>query len=96
LIPIIPHFAYEAINAIKQEKEIIWPSYDESLILEEVIPFVIQINGRKRGLIEINRDVSEEEIMNIILKNPGIKKYLENQNIKKKILVKNKLINIII
>jgi leucyl-tRNA synthetase len=96
LIPIIPHFAYEAINSIRQNEEIRWPSYDESLIMEKVIPFVIQINGKKRGLIEINREVSEEEIMNIILKTPNIKKYLENKDIKKKILVKNKLMNIII
>jgi len=96
LIPIVPHFAYEILEKTNQNKEIIWPSYDESLLVEKVITFVIQINGKKRGLIETNRDTNETDLMNLIMNNSSLEKYLKNKNIKKKIFIKNKLINIII
>ena len=96
LIPIIPHFSNEALEKINQNEQIFWPTYDESLLIEKVIPFVIQINGKKRGLIEVNRDITETELMKIVIEQSNIKKYLENKNIKKKIFIKNKLVNIII
>jgi leucyl-tRNA synthetase len=96
LTPVIPHFAHETLEEINQNKKLIWPTYDENLLLEKVIPFVIQINGKKRGLIETNRDASETELMKIIVEDKNLNKYLENKDIKKKIFIKNKLINIII
>jgi leucyl-tRNA synthetase len=96
LIPIIPHFAYEALEKINQNEKLDWPTYDEKLLIEKIIPFVIQINGKKRGLIETNRDITETELMTIIMNDQNLNKYLENKNIKKKIFIKNKLINIII
>jgi leucyl-tRNA synthetase len=96
LIPIIPHFAYEALELINQNEKLDWPTYDEKLLIEKIIPFVIQINGKKRGLIETNRDITETELMTIIMNDQNLNKYLENKNIKKKIFIKNKLINIII
>ena len=81
---------------LNQNKETIWPTYDESLLIEKVVTFVIQINGKKRGLIEINRDSNEIELMRKIMNNTNINKYLKNKEIKKKIFIKNKLINIII
>jgi leucyl-tRNA synthetase len=96
LIPIIPHFAYEALEKINQNEKLDWPTYDEKLLIEKIISFVIQINGKKRGLIETNRDITETELMTIIMNDQNLNKYLENKNIKKKIFIKNKLINIII
>ena len=96
LIPIIPHFAYEALELINQNEKLDWPTYDEKLLIEKIIPIVIQINGKKRGLIETNRDITETELMTTIMNDQNLNKYLENKNIKKKIFIKNKLINIII
>ena len=70
-------------------------SFDEKIILEEIIPIVIQINGKKRGLIESKRDTSEEKLMQIISKDEKINKYIVDKIIKKKIFIPNKLINII-
>ena len=47
LIPIIPHFSSEAISDIKVKDKFEWPNYDESLLVEETIQYVIQINGKK-------------------------------------------------
>ena len=96
LNPIIPHFSSEALKNINCLEELNWPSYSEKLLKEETKPFVIQINGKKRGLIEIKLDQSEKEILNLIYQDNNLSKYLNEQNIKKKIFVPNKLMNIII
>ena len=56
----------------------------------------IQINGKTRDIIKVKKDLSEDEIKKIILKNSKAKKYIEKKNIKKTIFVKNKIINYII
>ena len=73
-----------------------WPVYDEKIIIEDKINFVIQINGKKRGLIHLNSNKSKEEIIEIVKKEANIKRYLENNVIHKVIFVPKKLINIII
>jgi leucyl-tRNA synthetase len=96
MLPVIPHFANECIKLLKEEREIKWPDIDQNILKEEIINYVVQINGKKRGLIKSNLNVSEEDLLNLIDENPGIKKFLEGNKIKKKIFIPNKLINIII
>ena len=73
-----------------------WPKHDEKLIIENIIPFVVQINGKKRQVINIERSLSEQKIIELIKKDKIILKFLDNKNIKKKIFVPERLINIII
>ena len=94
-MPVIPHFSNECLEILKI-KDFKWPAYDISLLKEENIIIVVQINGKKRGLIETKRDVSEKEVFDTIMSNTNINKYIENKIIKKKIFVQNKLVNIII
>ena len=96
LQPIIPHLANEALKTINKEEKITWPSYEESLIIEDTTPFVIQINGKKRGLIEVEMNQSEEQVLEKIKQNEKINKFFLNKDLKKIIFVPNKLINIII
>jgi leucyl-tRNA synthetase len=93
--PIIPHFSNECMNLLNLEK-MNWPKYDESQLIENNVKIVVQINGKKRGLIETNRDISEQDLSKIINNDKTLKKYLDNQTIKRKIFIKNKLMNIII
>ena len=96
MMPVIPHFSNECIELLKDEGEIKWPKIDEKFLIEENINFVVQINGKKRGLIKVNRDISEDDIIKLVKENNEINKYIKNQELKKKIFVPNKLINIII
>ena len=95
IMPVIPHFSNECLEII-ETKNFKWPTYDISLLKDEKIIIVVQINGKKRGLIEANRDVSEKEVLEKLMSDKNINKYTVNKEIKKKIFVKNKLINIII
>ena len=93
--PVIPHFSNECLELINVF-DVKWPNYDEKIIKEEKVNLVIQINGKKRNLIEIEPDKPEDEVFEIIKKDEKIIKYIQNNQIKKKIYIKNKLMNIII
>ena len=93
--PIVPHLSNECLEMISSKK-LTWPKYDLSYLREEKIKIVIQINGKKRGLVESKIDTNEENIFNMIQSDNKIMKYLENTTIKKKIYIKDKLLNIII
>jgi leucyl-tRNA synthetase len=94
--PIIPHFASECIELNKFNSQLKWPSYDESLIDDDEINFVVQINGKKRAILEVNRDITKEQLLEKVKKDKLIMKYIENSKFKKIIFIKNKLVNLII
>ncbi len=96
MIPVIPHFANECISSLENKIKLEWPKIDKNLLEDERVNFVIQINGKKRGLITTNRNISENDLIKLINNNIEINKYVKNQEIKKKIFIPNKLINIII
>jgi len=95
MIPVIPHFSYECLNNLKTTK-IEWPKYNEKIIEDNYVKIVIQINGKKRDLIETEGKISEEELFNKIRENKNLMKYLQDKKIKRKIYIPNKLMNIII
>ena len=94
IMPIIPHFSSECLKILKISGELNWPTYNEKLLEENFVNIVIQINGKKRGLIKGSKDIKEEELMNKINEEKNLFKYLENKNKKK--FIPNKLINIIV
>ena len=93
--PFIPHFSNECLNTIN-ENQIKWPEISKEDLIEDDINFVVQINGKKRGILKVKRDVVEKEILEIIKVNLEIEKFLKDQKIKKSIFVPNRLINIIL
>jgi len=93
--PFIPHFSNECLNTINQD-QIKWPKISKEDLIEEDISFVVQINGKKRAILKVKRDVIEKEILEIIKLNLEVKKFLKDQIIKKSIFVPNRLINIIL
>ena len=95
MTPILPHFANECLSIIKA-KNFTWPEYNISMLKEETINIVIQINGKKRGLIQSKPNISEEKLFEIIKNDEKIMKYFDQKNIKKKIYIKDKILNIII
>jgi len=93
--PFMPHFTSECLKSINQN-EINWPTISKDDLIEEEINFVVQINGKKRAILRVKRDIVEKEILKIIKLNQEIEKFSMGQNFKKIIFVPNRLINIII
>ena len=61
----------------------------------EEVKFVVQINGRKRAILNVKKDISENELLKLAKDNNIIDKYLSNTEINKVIFVQNRLINIL-
>ncbi len=95
MTPIVPHFSTECLDVLNI-KDINWPKYDESILKEDIINIVVQINGKKRGLIKTKLDITEEKLFEIIKNDETLTKYLDQKDYKKRIYIKNKLMNIII
>jgi len=93
--PFIPHFSSECLSFI-DESQISWPSVSKDDLIEEEIIFVVQINGKKRAILKVNRDITEYQVLEKIKTNKEIQKNFEGQKIKRSIFIPNKLINIII
>ena len=84
------------MEKLKFNKENLWPEVDEKYLSEEFNEIVIQVNGKKRGLISVKKEVDEAKIINQIKTEKIIEKYLNNGKLIKTIYVKNRLINYII
>ena len=95
MMPIIPHFTNECLGLLGMKKTN-WPKHDFALLKNEKVKVVVQINGKKRGLLELNPDLNEDSIFKIINKDETLTKYFQEADIKRKIYIKNKLVNIII
>ena len=93
LIPFTPHLAHECLEQLGVKDVITWPEVDGTLILNEKIKIAIQINGKTREIIEVRKDLAEENAINESKKIKKINDQLIKKKIHKIIYVKNKIIN---
>jgi len=93
LMPLIPHLAHECCEMIN--KKIYWPKYNSKLLKEENCIVVVQVNGKKRGILEMPMHSKEATVIEKSKKIDNVSKHIENTVIIKNIYIKNKLINFI-
>ena len=88
--------ANECLEQIGSIGELNWPEIKKEHLSVRSKNIVVQINGKKRDLLVIEKSLLEAEVLNLINKSEKIKKFLDNKKIKKTIYVKDKLINLIV
>ena len=93
LLPLVPHLAHECLE--KTNKKFYWPKYDSKLLQEKDCKIVIQVNGKKRGILEMPINSKETIVLKKSKEIDNVSKYLENVNLIKNIYIKNKLVNFI-
>ena len=76
-------------------ENIVWPDYDEKALDLEEVNFVIQINGKKRAILNAKKSIRENDLLKLVKENKMINKHLERKNIKKIIFIQNRLMNIL-
>ena len=96
MMPVVPHLANECLKSLDLNKNISWPEINEKYIVEDKIKIVIQVNGKKRNIVTVDKDIEEKDIKDLIIKQKLIEKYTNNKEINKTIYIKNRLINYII
>ena len=98
LISIItPHFSQEILNNSGFSGfiyEIEWPKPLENITQNEYANLVIQLNGKKKALIKVPKDLEQKEVLNYMKKDQNLSAFLQN-DFKKIIFVKNKIINFV-
>jgi len=99
LSPFAPHISEELWEKLDKKKSVFkekWPQYDKKLIQEDTWQLIIQINGKVREKIEVNKNISENEAKKITLSQDKVKKWIGNKEPKKIIYIPKRLINIVV
>jgi len=96
MLPIIPHFASECLENIDANKNLSWPETDKRYLTANTATIVVQINGKKRSIINTKIGVTEKELIKEIEETKELQKFIDGKSIFKSIYIKDKLINLII
>ncbi len=99
LSPIVPHMCEEIWSALGYSRSITrtsWPVYNPDALTRDELLIVLQVNGKLRSRLVVDVDTSEETIQQMALKDEKILKFIESRPIRKVIVVKNKLVNIVV
>jgi len=99
LFPFVPHLSEELWQGVGCQglvSDQSWPIADESLIKNDGVVLVVQVNGKVRDRIEFDHDINQEEAEEAVRSNEAIRKWIEGREVKKVIFAKGKLINIVV
>jgi leucyl-tRNA synthetase len=99
LSPIVPHFAEELWETLGFESSVLltlWPSYKEDALLKDELLIVIQVNGKVRSRFHVDVNADDNKIKALALSDERVQKFINNKTIKKVIVVKKKLVNIVV
>ena len=102
LYPIAPHICCYIWNNVDYENtfgalvDSEWPTVDEEALKQDFVDITIQINGKSRGRIKIPSSASDEQVLKIAQESKEYQKYCQTKDIRRTIIVPNRLINIVL
>jgi leucyl-tRNA synthetase len=100
LSPLTPHMCEELWQMMGNREESVsrvpWPSYKENALEKDVVLMVVQINGKLRSKLEVPVNIPENELRDRVLSDENIQRHLEGKQVKKFIVVPQKLVNIVV
>ena len=94
-----PHIGNEMYEVLTGKTDLAykpWPNCDETKLVKEEKEIVVQVNGKVRAKFNISSNASDEEIYEEALKQENVIKFIDGKEIKKHIVIKNKMVNIVI
>ena len=96
MMPVIPHIINECLESLNEKDEISWPKVNEKFIQSDMCNIVVQINGKKRSVISVERNLKEKIILEKIQNDKSLDKYLLEKKLFKTIYIKDRIINLIV
>ena len=99
LSPMVPHFCsemWETIGRADSLEAVVWPQYDEEAAKEDMLTIVVQVRGKVRSRLEVPADIGDDELTELALADANVQKFIDGQTVKKTIVVKKKLVNIVV
>lgn len=97
LAPYAPHAAEELWERLGKKKSLSyesWPSFDEKLVVDDLMTMAIQVNGKKRGILEVSAEISKEDFLNQAKE--VVSKYLDGKKIVKEIYIPKRICNFVV
>ena len=95
----VPHFAAEMWQQVGNSGSLesqSWPKFDAEAAKEDMLTVVIQVNGKVRSRLEVPADVTDDFLVEKALTDYNTKKFIDGKPVKKTIVVKKKLVNIVV
>ncbi|MEE9167400.1 MAG: class I tRNA ligase family protein, partial [Candidatus Neomarinimicrobiota bacterium] len=99
LSPFTPHICEELWEMMRHDESLAfrdWPEYDEELAREELVTIAVQVNGKLRAEFEIGRDSEDKKLIEAALELSRIRAYTDGKDVKRTIVVKNRLVNVVV
>ncbi len=99
LAPIVPHIAEELWAALGNTQSILlasWPGWSEDAIERDEVLIVVQVNGKLRSRITAGIDADDEAVKQMALADENVRKFVQDRTVRKVIVVKNKLVNLVV
>lgn len=99
LSPIVPHFAEELWEALGFDTSILlasWPTYRKDALVKDELLIVVQVNGKLRSRFHIDADADDNTVKEMALSDERVQKFIDGKPVKKIIVVKKKLVNIVV
>ncbi len=99
LSPMVPHFAaemWEYIGSSKPMEKMPWPQFDAEAAREELLTIVLQVNGKVRSRLQVPPEIADDELARLALADENTIKFIDGKQVKKTIVVKKKLVNIVV
>ena len=95
---VIPHVGEEMWEILGHNKTLAfepWPTYDPNKIALDTVKIAVSVNGKLRATIDVAKDLPDDELKELAFVNEAVKRHIEGKEVKKVIVVKNKIINIV-
>ena len=99
LFPMVPHFCSEMWDFMKlagRPEDNVWPSYDEEAAKEDLLTIVLQVNGKVRSRIQVAADIDDDTLEKSALEDENVLRFINGKPVKKIIVIKKKLVNIVV
>lgn len=103
LAPFAPHITEELYQEMQGKTDKFssihkqsWPESDSKYLADSKAKVAISINGKSRGIMEVEKSITQDELVSLAKKNENIAKYLAGQEIKKVVFVPGKILNFVI
>ena len=97
--PLMPHLAEEMWQALGHTTLIAdtaWPVADAAMLIEDSITVAVQVNGKLRGTLEIAKDADKETVEQSALMLENVQSFIAGKEVRKVIVVPNKIVNVVI
>ena len=96
---IAPHVCEEMWQLLGHDTSLAyepWPTYDESKLVQSTVEIAVQVNGKLRAKMTINKDEDDEKVKEAAFAQENVKVHTEGKNVVRVIVVKNKIVNIVV